>query len=431
MNERNSNIIKTALYLVLLGLMILPAIQKKWKVFEEEPLKGALPEYVKPKFTTKNWLDGKYQDSVDVYIKGTGGFQPSLVRIHNELHYQLYNVAIANGVIVGKNGYLYEENYIKAHFGLDYVGEEAIAKKVEKVVSVSQELEKQGKQLIILFAPGKASFYPEFVPDSWIPDQANPTNYEVYKKHLVDADVHFLDFNQWFRDQKDSSPYPLVPKTGIHWSKYGEILAVDSLLHYIENTCSCQLPNLVVDTIVSSAEMEDTDDDIEDGMNLYFDIKDLTMGYPRFHLDSSGSEKGLKVLTVADSYYWGMYNFGLSRDYFNRGQFWYYNEHIYSEDIEGALKPSEVDLGEAIAQHDVFLFIITDANLYKFGFGSFERLSDYFANDNDLLNYYIDQIMNTPEWKEKVQQKATEAGISLEEAVLIDAQYMVELEYQK
>lgn len=379
MNERNTNMIKTVMYLFLLGLMILPALQKKWKFFEEEPLKGALPEYIKPKPTFETWWNGQYQDSVDIYIKGTGGFRPSLVRIHNEIHYRLYNIAIANGVIIGKEGYLYEENYIKAHLGLDFIGNEAIQGKVEKTIFVSDELQKMGKSLVILFAPGKASFYPEYIPDSWEPEEQSETNYNLFSGHFSNTSLHFLDFNLWFRSNKNSSPYPLMPKTGIHWSKYGEILAADSLLRYLENICSCDFPNLLIDTIVTSKEMRDTDDDIEDGMNLFFNISDLEMGYPQFHMEQSGNTNTPKVAVIADSYYWGMYNFGLSRDYFDKGQFWYYNEHVYSEDIEGSIDADEIDLNETLADHDIFVLMITDANLFKYGFGFIDRLYNHFS----------------------------------------------------
>lgn len=382
MNERNTNMIKTVIYLFLLGLMILPAIQKKWKIFEEEPLKGALPEYVKPKPTFKTWWSGDYQDSVDIYIKGTGGFQPSLVRIHNEIHYRFYNVAIANGVIIGKNGYLYEENYIKAYTGIDFLGEDSIKKKVAQIEKVSKRLEEDGKTLIILFAPGKASFYPEYIPDRFLPDEIGPNNYDTYQKLLSTSHVNFLNFHRYFRSIKETSPYPLMPKTGIHWSKYAEVLAADSLLSYLEKNCGCEYPNLIIDTIETSDNMEDTDDDIEDGMNLFSNIPDLTMGYPRFHMETTGNEAGKKVLTIADSYYWGMYNFGLSRDYFNRGQFWYYYEHIYGEDIPGPLKPEEIDFGQEIKNHDVFVIIATDANLYKLGYGFIDQLYEmYFPNE--------------------------------------------------
>lgn len=314
---------------------------------------------------------------MQTYLKETAGFRPSLVKIHNQIHYWFYNVAVANGVIIGNEGYLYEENYIKAYLGRDYVGRTAIQEKVDKMVAISDTLEKLDKSLIILFAPGKASFYPEYIPDRFNPYQKDTTNYETYKKIISKTDLHFLDFHQWFRSMKTTSPYPLMPKTGIHWSKYGEVLAADSLLNYLESICSCKYPNLVIDTVNKSTEMMDTDDDIEDGMNLFFNIPDLEMGYPAIHKETSGTEANLIVSTVADSYFWGVYNWGLSRDYFNQGQFWYYNEQIYQEGEE-PINPKDIDVRKEVEKSDVIILLSTDANLYKFAFGFIDQLYEAY-----------------------------------------------------
>ncbi len=53
---------------------------------------------------------------------------------------------------------------------------------------------------------------------------------------------------------------------------------------------------------------------IEQGMNLLFDLPDLEMGYPAFHVRPHPAVQAEKIITVADSYFWGMYNFGMSRD---------------------------------------------------------------------------------------------------------------------
>lgn len=378
MNERLSNIIKTSVFVCLLGLMILPAFQKKFKLFEEKPLHGTIVELKKPVFKFENWLEGSYQDSVQFYIKETAGFRPSLVRIHNQLHYWLYNIAIANGVMIGDDSYLYEENYIKAYFGIDYIGKKAIYDKVNKIIALNDTLSKLNKSLIIVFAPGKASYYPEHIPSSFSSVDTDTTNYETYKEAFSNTDIHFIDFNQWFRDMKNSSPYPLMPKTGIHWSKYGEVIVADSLLSYLETICHCEYPDLIIDSVITSNEMQDTDDDIESGMNLFFNIPDLEMGYPKFHIERSGKESGLKVSTIADSYFWGMYNFGLSRDYFNNGQFWYYNEQIYQDGLEVPLNPKEIDIQKEIEKSNVIILLSTDANLYKFAFGFVDELYDSY-----------------------------------------------------
>lgn len=371
-------LIKYGLFLTVLGLMSIPALQQRFKWFEEAPLSGAIREVQAPPFEFSDWWKGAYQDSLQVYLKESVGFRNSFVRIHNQIHFSFYDQAIANSVIIGKENYLYEENYILTYLGRDFIGTEAIHEKVEKIKSISDTLQQINKEIIILLAPGKGSFYPEFIPDDYEPDLKTQTNYETYASAFNSTKIHVLDFNQWFRDKKSTSPYPLFPKTGIHWSRYGEILVADSLINYIEFISKKELPNLVIDTIIKSYDMEETDDDIEDGMNLYFNIPDLEMGYPRFHIDSSGNESGLTVLTIADSYYWGLFGWGLSRDYFNNGKFWYYNEAIYPDNDGGPTKVQDIDLLSEIEKNDIILIICTDANLNRFAFGFIDQLYDAY-----------------------------------------------------
>jgi hypothetical protein len=79
-----------------------------------------------------------------------------------------------------------------------------------------------GKQVLVILAPGKASYFPEFIPDEMATITKLNTNYEGYKAELKESTVPFIDAHQWFRNMKDTSRYPLFPKCGIHWSKYGE-----------------------------------------------------------------------------------------------------------------------------------------------------------------------------------------------------------------
>ena len=76
-----------------------------------------------PVFTKENWFNGKYQDTSSKYINDNFGFRNDFIRINNQRVFMLYNEARANGVIIGKDNYLYEYGYIVAALGNDYVGQ--------------------------------------------------------------------------------------------------------------------------------------------------------------------------------------------------------------------------------------------------------------------------------------------------------------------
>ena len=418
-------------------------IQQNKKFIDLKSLNGSFETAKNPHFSSHDWFEGNYQIQEQDYLNQNIGFRNFFVRLYNQLHYTLYNQARAKEVVIGKDDYLYEEKYNKAYMGRDFIGEDKIREKVKKIKGISDILRRKGIDLIILLAPGKGSFYPEFIPEKYHPKNRTTTNYEVYKRALTEAGIHLLDFHSWFRKMKTNAPYPLFPKTGIHWSKYGEVLAADSLINYINSIQKeKQIPQLLISDIETSSKMRGTDDDIEKGMNLLFEIEDLPMGYPHFQIQVDSNSNQPKVLTVADSYYWGMFNWGLSRDAFNEGQFWFYNKQIYPESFTNPVNVDDINMVEEVEKNDVVILLSTDANLYKFGFGfidqfyfgylnSSQNLTNQSNTKEERIHFYIRAIKATPEWIKLIRKRAGEKNISLEEAIRQDAEFLVWKEENK
>jgi hypothetical protein len=356
----------------IIALLFLPMIQHKFRFYEEIPLKGAYELSSKPELTKKSWFSGKYQEGQDKYIQEHTGFRPGWVRLYNQWNYSFFSIAHALGVIRGKEDYLYEENYIKAYYGMDFLGDQKIQEITRKWKSIQDTLENRGIKLAVIFAPGKGSFYPEYIPDHYKSGRKDKINYDVFKKQFIKQGVSYIDMHSWFESMKKSSKYPLFPKTGIHWSVYGQYLAADSIGKYVSSSCKTQTPYLVLDRIIEKNRPERDDNDIGSGMNLLLGIPDLTLAYPEFHPNREPKKEDPKVLMIADSFYWGLYNSNISNSLFNGGEFWYYNEQIYPATFTQETLVKDQHLDEKLKENKVVFLLITDANLYKFGFGFVE-----------------------------------------------------------
>lgn len=398
--------VKSILFWIVMLLWLIPLFQHKFRYFEVEELHGAVDKIDKPSLTSTALFNGSFQKSYEKYLKANFGFRNTFIRINNQRHYSLYGRAFANGVVVGKQSYLYEENYIKAYLGLDFIGEKAIKNKIRRLAVIKDTLHKYDKEIVVLLAPGKASFYPEFIPGDY-PKPKTKTNYKAYKKMLKELDILTLDFNDWFRKMKDTSTYPLFPKTGIHWSKYGEFLVADSLVSFFKTLSGKDLPALKLTALSTPDTVMGTDDDIEKGMNLLFNISDLKMAYPEFTYNEN-SKESLKVLTIADSYYWGLHGMGISNRVFGNGEFWYYNKQIYPDSFTEETLVQNIDLLARVMNHDAVLIICTDANLYKFAFGFIDALYDRLdkVGFEQMIEAKIEEIKNTPEWYENIQKQS-------------------------
>lgn len=382
MAEKKQHIAKHVLFSILLILISVPVIHQMTRgEGEDGELAGDVVLATYQDFNWEAWFDQTYQKNTAKFLNEDFGYRPSIVRFHNQRLLEMYNMANAKGVVVGKDDYLYEKNYIKAHFGLDFIGADSIQRRVEMLRTIQNELAKKGKHLVVILAPGKASFFPEFIPDHYKPSKPLPTNLEHFVAEFDKQNINYLNFNAWFLSMKDKSKYPLYPKCGIHWSKFGEYLVADSLIRYIENTTDRQLPSLLYDTIQVEEKNKDGDYDIGEGMNLLFDLDTYPMAYPKYKFEVDSLGRGPKVLVVADSYYWGLFNKGMSRDCFNGGQFWYYNKGVFPDSYQKPLNVADLNTKEAVEKNDVIVLICTDANLYQFAFGFIDQLHDSYSGD--------------------------------------------------
>lgn len=355
-----------------IAVLFLPMIQQYFNLKDVKPLSGAIEITEKPQLSYTNWVDGSFQTQADSYLKSNYGFQPLFIRLNNQLHYSLFGNIKAMNVIEGEDGYLYEENYIRAYYGLDFLGNDSIRKIVEELNQVRDSLKVSGTELVILLAPGKGSFYPEFLPKDMKKRKVGTTNHEVFKNHLATSKFHILDFKSWFDVLRDEVPYPLFPKAGIHWSKYGEYLAADSLVKYIQANELASVGQITYNGIELSAANKDGDYDIGDGMNLLFELPTFPMAYPDYQFVST--EKEDRVLVISDSYYWGLFNKGMSQKCFGNGQFWFYNEGVYPDSYVQPKSTTDLNYLESLRSYKLVILIATDANLYRFPFGFSQRV---------------------------------------------------------
>lgn len=427
------NIIKKSLLIGIFTILFLPLIQSLFSLVVIPPLKGdvSLPNNID--LTINTWISGEYQEKKEEYINDAFGFRSLFVRLNNQVAYSLFHKAKANGVIIGKDNYLFEEAYINAYTGKDFLGEDSISHTINRLKFISDTLNKLGKQLIIVFAAGKASYYPEFIPDSYLPINEK-TNYKLLSSKSSEAGLNIIDFNKWFMDKKQSSKYPLYPKYGIHWSMYSNVFVSDSLIRKIEYLRGIDLPKLNI-TEVQMKKPFDQDYDIADGMNLLFKLKSFDMAYPITTIENSNAKHKPKVLVISDSFYWGLYNLGIS-NCFENSHFWYYNKQVFPESATKELLTSELNIGDELQKHEVIVILATEATLPKLGWGFIEDVEKYYKGTYTSHKINFEYLKNVKElvaaiktnhqWLSDVKIRANEKGISLDSSLVLEAMWQID-----
>jgi hypothetical protein len=432
MKRDKAYIRKWILMLAALIIMSFPMIQHSSSLIDEWELKGDVKKVPSVPFTMSDWFSSKYAQGTDEYMTNNFGLRTYAVRADNQIAYSLFGETRAKQVVIGKNNYLYEDNYIDAYTGLNFLGGNAIQKKVSQFKFIQDSLQARGKHLLVILAAGKASFYPEYIPDELM-IKTDSTNYYFYAQELKKQGIQHIDFNRWFIDNKGKMRYPLYPKTGIHWSEYGMGLAADSLIKRIEKMGGWNLPDFNMDKINYIDERKQTDDDIELAMNMIAKFPNFKMAYPHFKINTAKKDS-VSIIMISDSFFWRMYSIGVMPKVFPKSQFWYYNYNTYPDYFDNKTITRDLNLEEVINNTNVFVMMSSETNLHKFPWGVEERLSQYFKgayvfDENAAFKRAVKKmeknIHANKKWLEQIKEKADKIGISLDSMVYLDAVYMV------
>ena len=135
-----------------------------------------------------------------------------------------------------------------------------------------------------------------------------------------------------------------------------------------------------------------------------------------------------RLLAIGDSF-WGTYGFRdhLSKDCFNQPEYWYY----YKTMFPGGETRTEADRA-AFDQQDVIVIEVTTGNIPYFGWGALDGLRNHYNTTDDVYVKEMEAKIRADEsWLKAVTAKAVERGISVDEMITLDAEYMVDEELKR
>ena len=428
------NVIKKGLLILVFFALSVPFVIKCFTDTKFYQLKGAYTSPSNATFSKSDWIEGLYQEKKEAYLNAEFSLRDLFVRLNNQIAFSLFSKAKANGVIIGKENYLYEKSYIDAYFGRDYIGNDSILHIADKLKYVSDTLRKLNKQIIVVLAPGKASFYPEYIPDNLV-SHKETTNYDGLSAGFKKNNINVIDFYKWFNANRATSKYPLYSKQGVHWSTYGVALAGDSLIKYIEYIRNIDLPDFSIDKVLVDNAYGD-DIDIYEGMNILSNIEGFKMGYPQMKASDTNGKTKPKVLVIADSYYWGMSNMGISTC-FENGHFWYYNKQVYPESATKETLTETQDFKTVVDNNDVMIILSTEANLKNIGWGFIDRAYYHFKGQTvrlysqeylERVKKMVEYIRNDPQWFKDAKKRSEGKTISLDSCLVLEAMWFIDNE---
>lgn len=387
------NIFKYLCLFAWLFLIFIPFLKQHTNIlpreFVADDLRGYFPPVDSAHFSLQNWMDGKYQNQQEEFLKRDLKIRPYAIRVNNQLHYNVLG-EIRRTIVEGKDGYLFESNYIHAMQGLDFLGTKKIEKQVKKLKAVADYLEKENDvEIIVAIALDKARFLKEKLPEQYDLENVDSTNYETYLDFLVKNKIHVLDFNQYFLDQKENTEHAFATKHGVHWSLFGGLLAADSIQSYIGKLKGKEdeINRLDKSEITKTTKVRKEDDDIGKSINLYYPLESDTFSYFEHYLFENKKPYKPNVALVGDSFCWTIWGQDIPHHYWGDSSlFLYYYHEIYDPKwtpLNGTKLKQEQKL-PFVKRQDVIVLLYTPMNMNDLGSGFIDETYDLiFKNKNN------------------------------------------------
>jgi hypothetical protein len=417
--------------LIAIALPLLISFTKK----DSKPnLIGLVISDEKPKFSVSTWLDGSYQKEMEDYNNDHWALKEKMVRTNNQFYYNFFNQIRVNGFVIGKEDYVFSENYIFSAFGDDLLAEEKITDLLQKAKVVQDTLKKKGIDLLLVYAPGKGAYCKELVQDKYVHPVKN-TNHNLFVSNSKKLNVNHLDLYTYFENFKSKTPYPLFPKFGHHWSYYGACIASDTIIKHIEKLHGKDLPNIIFRQVEVVDTSRSRDADVLKSMNLLTSpSQNMKLAYPQIAFENDSLKNSTRVLTISDSYWYDQVYMGVPQQCFAGGQFWYYYNKVIPSPIPGEkVEVWQLDLKQEIESNQVIMLLYSDGNLPKFGnnfiYDAYELYTSpktYYARNekNKQIQTYAKQIREAPLLLKKATAKSNDLQIPLDSAIRLDAMKM-------
>lgn len=482
-----THLIKKICYLLFIIVLILPHIQKNFKLIEQKSLKGSFAKK-KPKeinLTKNTWHNSSFQKNIEEDLKIINPLRSSAIRLINQFRYSFFNKPSSNGLHISDNGTIMPLDYLESLIGLDLIPVDSIENTSIKAKFIQDSLIRRGKRLLFLIAPGKPSLMQDQIPRFYKTQLDNNNNYKQLLKSFKKHQIDYIDFKQILIEKKESFNYPIFPKFGVHWSGNTISYVTQDLFDYLGKTNpKVDLPKLLISEGDKTKEdYRFTDYDIGESMNLLFFESNETLHYPSVTVQKNKDSKKPRLIAIGDSFFQSFvyFNQSFQESFDNDSKFFFYNETIEwpFNYRDAKVKPEFLNLEKEIEQADLIIIEMTEQNTKYAGYKFIHQLYKLFKKDKALyeskdfiynelisnsnslnidtkainflaldqntiidnisfnralkgdesyikqIDTIIDAMHKNPEWLEKLKKQATDRGISLEKNMLLNAKFVL------
>jgi hypothetical protein len=253
--------------------------------------------------------DGSLQKAVSSRVTDAMPVRPLLIRINNEIRFELFGELTAPHVVRGANGHLIERSYLEEYCArTEGMGAKFAADILPKLKDIQNYYRAHGGIFVYVVTPSKAAHLPEYFVDR-VPCPSTPGArahlVSEYVGMLRQGGINVVDTASLIHSLKGSYEVDLFPQGGVHWNDIGGARAVSAIVEEINRQAGHQIVPPFRFSYTLSGVTVGSDRELVDLLNVFFP----PLGYqtPKVQFSPSASCAGdparqLDVAMVGSSF---------------------------------------------------------------------------------------------------------------------------------
>ncbi len=218
-----------AVYLAAtLILCLLPSVGMLWKHDEESAENRKLAELPSPR-TEQGW-NTDFLPELGEYFEDHFAYRQEMVTADAVLRSSIFGISTEDGVIDGKDGWLYYKDSLDDYLGTNPLSDRAVYNIARTLRMIQDYVESSGRNFLFTVAPNKNSLYGEFMPYYYGVKVSAEHNIDRLRSELDAQEVKYMDLYPLFEAEDEI----LYHNRDSHWNNKGAAMASDALLEALE-----------------------------------------------------------------------------------------------------------------------------------------------------------------------------------------------------
>src|ERR1700736_1949731 len=247
--------------------------------------------------------DGSFQKAVSSRVTDAMPVRPLLIRINNEIRFELFGELTAPHVVRGANGHLIERSYLEEYCArTDGMSAKFATDILPKLKDIQNYYRAHGGIFVYMVSPSKAAHLPEYFVDR-VPCPSTPAARTQLVSQYVNAlkrrGIEVVYTASLIHSLKGRYEVDLFPQGGVHWNDIGGAQAVSAVVEEINRQAGREIVPPFTFTYTLSGVTHGADRELVDLLNVFFPPLGYQTPKVKFSPSASCADHPARTLNAA------------------------------------------------------------------------------------------------------------------------------------